>query len=182
MGYDKVFSFFQNSKRYCKGLSFIEVIYSIVLMLGIMVLVSQFFSQSTQHLDRSKRYYLITQLLEQKMTELELLYQQEGPSALQEEIREPFEDHTHYSWSLEMVTLPNVPLVNIDEDGFERSNNITQILENISEKTSELVTEVRLTIHYKKLDQEASYSVTTYFIDFKKGTSENFLLSLLPQL
>ncbi len=171
-----------NSKMLSKGLSFIEVLYSIVLMVGIMVLISQFFSQSTQHLNRSKRYYFITQLLEQKITEIELDYMKEGLSALEEVEREEFENVSHYSWSLKTSTMPDVSLIQPDVLGFEKGSNITQILDNIAKKTSELVTEVHLTVHYKKFDQEASYSVTTYFVDFKKGTSESFLLSLLPQL
>ena len=168
-------------KKYHKGLSFIEVLYSIILMVGVMVLISQFFSQSTQHLDRSKRYYLVTQLLEQKMTELEILYEQEGVSALQEIDREDFKEYQNYSWSLETVKMPHIPF-SLNEEDLQKESDITKVLENISKKVSDLVTEVKLTVHYTQSKQEASYSITTYFIDFKKGTSQGFLQSLLPQI
>ena len=162
-----------------RGLSFIEVLYSVVLMVGVMVVVSQFFSQSNQHLDRSKRYYLITQLLEQKITEIELNYEKEGLAALDEVEKEKFEDHSDYSWSLTTTEMPSIPLI---QEDLEESNDITKALDNISDKISELITEVQVTVHYKKRGKEASYSLTTYFIDFKKGTSGAFLKELLPQM
>ena len=42
-------------------------------------------------MDRSKRYYLVSQLMEHKLTELELSYLQDGPTALIEQERETFE-------------------------------------------------------------------------------------------
>ena len=144
-----------------------------------MVIVSQFFSQSNQHLDRSQRYYLITQLLEQKITEVELNYEKDGLSALDEVEKEPIENHPDYSWSLETTQMPSIPLM---QENLQEQNDITKILENISNKFSELITEVKITVHYKKRKPEASYSVTTYFVDFQKGTSSSFLTSLLPQL
>ena len=164
-----------------RGLSFIEVMYSIIILTGVMVLISQFFSQSTKQLDRSKRYYLVSQLMEQKLTELELSYQKDGPSALIETEREDFENYPNFLWSLETKKMENMGPRDLIE-GLREENQITNIMDQVAEQIMELVTEVRLTIYYIKMEPETSYSVTTYFVDFQKGNQTSFLQGLIPSL
>ncbi len=162
-----------------RGLSFIEVMYSIIILTGVMVLISQFFSQSTKHIDRSKRYYLVSQLMEQKLTELELSYQQDGPSALIEQERETFEDYPGFLWSLETKKMENMGPRDLIE-GLREENQITNIMDQVSKQIMDLVTEVKLTIYYTKMEPEVSYSITTYFVDFQKGNQAAFLQGLIP--
>lgn len=162
-----------------KGLSFIEVIYSIILLTGIMVVISQFFFQSTKHIDRSKRYYVVSQLMEQKLTELEFNYQKDGPSALIEQERENFEDYPDFLWSLETKPMENVSPRDLIES-LREENQITNIMDQAAQQVMQLATEVKLTIFYTKMEPEASYSITTYFVDFQKGHQTSFLQGLIP--
>ena len=164
-----------------RGLSFIEVMYSIIILTGIMVILSQFFSQSTRQMDRSKRYYLVSQLMEQKLTELELNYQKEGNLSLIETERESFENYPDFFWSLEKKQMENMRPQDLIE-GLQEDNQITNAMNQATQKIMELVTEVRLTIHYTKMKPEASYSITTYFVDFQKGKQADFLQGLIPSL
>jgi len=162
-----------------RGLSFIEVIYSIIILTGIMVIISRFFYQSTRQLDRSKRYYMVSQLMEQKLTDLELDYQKEGPSALIEVERESFEGYPDFLWSLETKTMENIGPRDFIE-GLREENQITNIVDQVTKQIMELVTEVRLTVYYTKMKPEVSYSITTYFVDFQKGNHTSFLQGVIP--
>jgi len=162
-----------------RGLSFIEVMYSIIILTGVMVIISQFFSQSTRQLDRSKRYYLVSQLMEQKLTELELNYQKDGASALVEADRESFENYPDFLWSLKTKKMENMGPRDMIE-GLREENQITDIMDKVTKQIMELVTEVQLTIYYTKMKPEASYSITTYFIDFQTGNQAAFLQGLIP--
>ena len=164
-----------------RGLSFIEVMYSIVILTGVMVILSQFFSQSTRQMDRSKRYYLVSQLMEQKLTELEINYQKDGESALLSAERESFENVPDFLWSLETKKMENIGPRDFIE-GLREENQITNTIDQVSKKIMELVTEVRLTVHYTKMEPEASYSITTYFVDFQKAGQTSFLQGLIPSL
>lgn len=167
--------------KHRKGLSFIEVMYSIIILTGVMVIISQFFSQSTKQLDRSKRYYLVSQLMEQKITELELNYQKEGPSALVETERENFENYPDFLWSVETKQMENMGPRDLIE-GLREENQITNIMDQVAKQIMDLVTEVRLTIYYTKMETEVSYSITTYFVDFQTGNQASFLQGLIPSL
>ena len=144
-----------------------------------MVIISQFFSQSTKQLDRSKRYYLISQLMEQKLTELEFNYQKDGNSALIDTERASFEDYPDFLWSLETKKMENMKPRDLVE-GLREENQITSIIDQTAQKIMDLVTEARLTIYYTKMEPEASYSITTYFVDFQKGNQATFLQGLIP--
>ncbi len=162
-----------------KGLSFIEVMYSIIILTGVMILISQFFSQSTKQMDRSKRYYLVSQLMEQKLTELEFNYQKDGPSALIEQERESFENYPEFLWSLETKKLEGLSPFHLTE-GPREENQWTNTIDQVSKKIMDLVTEVRMTVYYTKIKPEASYSITTYFVDFQTGSQPSFLQGLIP--
>ena len=118
--------------------------------------------------------------MEDKLTELELTFHKEGSESLKPVEKEPFEDQKNFSWSLEtkIMEAPN-PADRMET--LKEENQITDATNQIFEKISELVTEVRLTIHYEKQGKSSSYPITSYFIDFKKGQSQEFLLSAFPQ-
>ena len=137
-----------------KGLSFIEVLYAILLLSSTVVILSQISSQSSLHLDRSKRYPLIARLMEQKLTELELEFYQQGPSALKEENPQVFKDYPEFSWSLKHKTSP----IGVDFLDTEDADSLLQpVIQALKREISSLVSEVELSIHFDKKGKKASY-------------------------
>lgn len=156
-----------------KGMSFIEVMYSLLVLSSTIILLNQIASQSTKHLERSKRYYIISNLMEQKLTELEIDFQKEGPIVLKDTELENFEDYPDFSWSLK--TAP----ASLFHDSSDDPEEIQSIKKELIAKISELVIEVQLTIHYTQLKKKADYTITTYFVNFKIINDSNFLLSII---
>ena len=171
--------FYLKSKR---GLSLIEVIYSIVLLAVVLVLLSQISSQSTTHLKKSERYYLVSHLIENKLVELETEYKKEGPSILKEVEKEVFQDHPDFSWSLEIQPMNYISPELLKAQQETSALGISEKIEQLNQKFTELITEARITIHYNKGSQPAEYSLTSYFIDFEKARKPDFLADITSSL
>ena len=67
-------------------------------------------------------------------------------------------------------------------EGLREENQITNIMDQVAKQIMNLVTEVRLTIYYTKMEPEVSYSITTYFVDFQKGNQSSFLQGVIPSI
>ena len=160
-----------------KGLSFIEVMYSILLFASTVVILAQISSGATTHLERSKRYHIVTELMNNKLTQLEMDFQKEGFSALQETQIQQFKNHPHFSWSLKTkkAELAHQFTPRPSAETKEELGAVGQI----STQISTLVTEVQLTIHYTRFNKKSSYSITTYFVDFKKVFDKQFIKNII---
>ena len=163
-----------------KGLSFVEVMYSIVLLAGAMAVFSQISYSSNTSLNRGQRYELIANIMEEKLSQLELEFQENGEDALVEEEFEKFEDYPEFLWSLEKK---KASFINPDEfsTGITASNELTNIIKKATDKINNLIIEVKLTIHYDGKQGRVSYPVSAYFIDFKKIYTPEFMSGLIPQ-
>ena len=170
------------SLKFKRGLSLIEVIYSIILLAVVLVLLSQISSQSTIHLKKSDRYYLVSYLMEHKLVELETEYKKEGPSILKEVEKEIFKDYPDFSWSLEIQPMNYISPELLQAQQATSTLGISEQIEQLNQKFTELITEARLTIHYNKSLQTAEYSLTTYFIDFEKARRPDFLAGMTSSL
>ena len=171
--------FYLKSKR---GLSLIEVIYSIVLLAVVLVLLSQISSQSTTHLKKSERYYLVSYLMEYQLVELETQYKKEGPSILKEVEKEVFKDYPDFSWSLEIQPMNYINPELLQAQQTTSALGVSEQIEQLHQKFTELISEVRLTIHYNKGPQPVHYSLTSYFIDFEKARKPDFLADMAGSL
>lgn len=168
-----------------RGLTFIEVMYSVLLTATTLVLLSNLSSQSNTHLKRSARYSTVSHLMELKMIDIEIAYLEEGIEILEQMQEGEFEDYPDFTWSLEVQELDEFFNPLTLQEGQELSSNQPQVMDQIqmiNNKFTELITEIRLTIYYKKNDQESSYSLTTYMTDFKKAQSPEFATELQNSL
>lgn len=160
--------------KFKQGLTFIEVLYSVLILAGVMVVIADLTSGSTQSTETARRYHLVSSLMEKKLTELEFQFQQEGPLALVNEEEQVFEDHPGYSWELESQNLTPINYRNLVED-IEIENQFTQLFDQAVNQLSQIIKEVTLIIYYTKGKKKVSYSISTYFIDFKQARSTSFI-------
>ena len=96
-----------------------------------------------------------------------------------------FEDYPNFTWSLEVQQMDEYFNPVTLQQGQDLSSNEPQVMDQIhtiNNKFTELITEIRLTIYYKKNNQESSYSLTTYMTDFKKAQSAEFRTELMNSL
>ena len=160
-----------------KGFSFVEVMYSVLILTSMIVILAGMSSQASRHLKRSERYHTVSDLMEERFAALEMEFQKEGESVIEEQGPNPFENHPGFSWSLKSQPAPIWDII------FKRPEGGASIMENLLKQMipllGPLVREVRLTIHFKgKGGGQADYSAVSYFIDFKKIHSAEFLLNL----
>lgn len=174
----RLVKFYFHLPRLQRGFSFIEVMYSILLLAGVLVLLSELSTQSTKLLKKSEQYYLISHLMENKLTELELEHQTEGAAVLKDIEKEPFEKYPDFSWSLETQKMVRFDPAQLEAAAPAAPAEVQNQIEQLNEAFTKLVTEVRLTIYYTKNKVQPSYSITAYFIDFKEIQNPDFLSEL----
>lgn len=174
--YLKIFRFNSNNKR---GFTFIEVLYAIIILAGVIASIAELTSGSSKNIRASSRYHTIALLMESKLSELELQYQKEGPEILENTEEEKFKDHPDYSWKLETQNIELIQPTSLEVDLVE-DNQFTQVMEDTVDKFSEIISEVTLTIYYTTPKRKASYPISTYFIDFKKIKEPGWLDIPIP--
>ena len=168
-----------------KGFSLIEVLASVLILAGLVSILVQLSYGNTRRMKKARLLEKTAYLLEFKMLELEERFQGEKIDELPEQDEGEFENEKNYSWTYETqpLTLPSLEmflsLIQLPENELNR-----KMAQTLTDVLSESITELKLTVHYKeKRGPEFHYSLTSYFINYKKAPELifNHIGNLLPE-
>ena len=152
-----------------KGFSLIEILVTLVILSGAMIIVSQIGSGNQQRVKKLKHYSKITQLMEQKISDLEFEWRRKNFDSIPESTKGNFEGEKHFSWSVvtQPLGLPD-PKALMNLSGESQEGMAIQVAQVTKQFLSQAVRELKLTIHYKKGPLKSAYSMTTYIVDHNK--------------
>lgn len=160
----------KHSKKRNKGFTLLEVMISLVIILGGILLVTQSWSGNFMRVRKANLYNNVSLLLQRKMTELEAAYKNKPLEEVPENKTGDFgKEFPQYRWEMssQEFEFPDLSsaLVGRDEGASETLLTMTQ---QMKEYISKAVKEVTLTIYVKTPLKELAYSVTTYFVDYNQ--------------
>jgi type II secretion system protein I len=145
-----------------KGFTLLEIMLALAIFAMAVSAVVGFNARGYVNEARARRLTVAVELARQKMVDAQLDVEKEiNKGAFPEEktdegeFERPFED---YRWKMEIrkVELPMPPL------GEEANEMMKQMMETITKQISESVRELKLTISWKEMERERSFSVVTH--------------------
>ncbi len=155
-----------SSKKF-RGFTLIEMVIALMILSGAVVIVSKMKFGNRQRTGKAHYYHKAVQLLEQKITELELEWSGQNFQSIPEEQNGSFENEKDFSWSVRTQPLQLPPSENmIKQFGNNTNEMVFYVAQTITTFLSQSVREARLTIYYKKDKSKHSYSLTTYIVDY----------------
>jgi len=91
---------FQNLKNNKKGFTLIEVLVAVTIMAGVVTTVALAWNTNTLRIRKSQNFNIVSSLIEQKMTELEVEYEDKKLTEIPEELSGDFgSDYPKYRWT-----------------------------------------------------------------------------------
>ena len=151
-----------------KGFTLVELIMALMILASFVMIASRMRFGNHKRIEKAYQYHRAVQLLEKKMTELELEWSQEKLSSPPEDGSGTFEEEENFSWSFKTrpLELPKAAqLAKLVGSADDASITIAKMTTGV---LSELVWEVKLTVHYKMAKSKSDYSLTSYFVDYSK--------------
>lgn len=149
-----------------KALTLIEVLIAVAILLGGVVVISSSWSGTMLKIRKAKIYSDVHYLLQKKMLELEIKYQNTPVSEIPEEESGAFtKPYQKYSWQIKSqnIPLPNLKDVIASQDGTENSQNaLSKALDHLKKA----VKEVQVTVIFAHKTKPVSYHLATYFVDY----------------
>lgn len=154
-----------------RGFTLIEVLVSVLILAGAMVILSSSWSGSLLAYRKSKVLSDMAFLLKKKMTELEVKYTGKSLEEIPEEEDGDFgKDFPNYRWELKTkkMEFPDLSAVLIQEKADEGGANdlLITVVRQMTEQFSKAIKEAKLTVKTKVGKRELESSITTYFIDY----------------
>jgi general secretion pathway protein I len=152
------------------GFTLVEVLIAMMITLGATMVVANAWSGNIFRLEKARINDTTATLLQRKMTEVELQYQEKPVAEIPEEDSGDFgAAFPQYKWTLKSkeFEMPNVADSLISREG-GADQMLIQIMTQMTELMGKAVKEVSVTIIYtdKKSKAELKNSVATYFIDY----------------
>ncbi len=153
-----------------RGFTLIEVLIAMMITLGATMVVANAWSGNINRLEKARINDTTATLLQRKMTEVELQYQEKPVAEIPEEDSGDFgAAYPQYKWQLKSkeFEMPNVADSLINREG-GADQMLIQIMTQMTELMGKAVKEVSVTIVYtdKRNKAELKNTVATYFIDY----------------
>lgn len=156
-----------------KGLTLIEVLVAITILMGAVMTLSLTWSGNTLRVRKSRLFNSAAVLLERKVTELELKYQDTDLASIPKEDSGDFgSDYPRFTWKFESqeFVMPDMKeLQSADSEEGVINETLLMVLGQMQDYLSKAIKEAKITvIADRKGKKPASYSLTTYFVDFNQ--------------
>jgi prepilin-type N-terminal cleavage/methylation domain-containing protein len=154
-----------------RGFTLIEVLVAMVIMTGGIIVMANAWSGNFARVRSARINNNIANLLEQKMTEIEVEYQDKSIDEVKDADSGDFGPlYPGYRWEMksQAFEMPDLTGTLTAKDGGADSMLIT-IVSAMTEYFKQSVKEVSVTVFFKsKKGTELKHAVTTYLIDYTK--------------
>ncbi len=150
------------------GFVLVEIVVALMILASSVLVVSRMRFGNQHRVGKAHHYHRAVQLLEQKMTELELQWSQEKLQSIPEDGSGVFEREEDFSWSFKTQSLQLPSASNVAKQFGLTDDSSIHVAGLTTRLLSQLVWEVKVTVHYKKGKRKSDYSLTSYFVDYSK--------------
>ncbi|MBE8221555.1 MAG: prepilin-type N-terminal cleavage/methylation domain-containing protein [Bdellovibrionales bacterium] len=150
-----------------KGLTLIEVLISVAILVGGAVVISSSWSGTLLKIRKAKIYNEVHYLLQKKMAEVEIKYKNTPVNEIPDESNGTFKSpYKKYIWQIKSqnMPLPNLKSLIESQNTDEQSQNI---LLTAMSGLAKAVKEVQVTVILTNKKNPISYNLATYFVDYK---------------
>ncbi len=155
------------------GFTLIEVVIAVLIMAGAITAVSMAWSGNTMRIEKARLNNEFAHLLQRKMSEIEIKYQNVSADEIPEEDEGDFPDNPDFHWKLKSkkMEFPDLSSTLTSKEG--GANEMTlMVIKQMTEIISKVVTEVLITVSYEKKGRKPVVNtVSTYFVDYKQDFS-----------
>ncbi len=154
------------------GFTLIEVMVAMVILAGAIVTLNSSWSGNYSRINKAQINHNVAELLQKKITELEVFYRNKPLAEIKESDGGAFEGYPNYRWEMESqdFEMPDLTPILVGQDGGADELMITMI-RTMSEYISKSVKEVKVSVLVKYKKKEVRYAVTTFFVDYTKELS-----------
>lgn len=159
-----------------KGFTLIEILGAILILAGLVTVVSRISYGVFERSQKGRRLEIIVHLLERKMTDIKV---NQEFSSLSEEEKGEFEEEEGFVWSYKTRSLSLPPAsILLTLRGLPQSELNVKAINIAREILSKTVKELKLTVTDTRAKKDISYSLVTYFVDYKQvPTSVSSIIS-----
>lgn len=154
-----------------KGFTLLEVLISIVIMSGALILLSNTWGGAFKSLKKGKQKYEISVLLERKLTEIELEYRNKPLTEIPDEREEDFgKDYKNIRWKLKSKKFEFPDITSMLKQRDQGSDGMSDmIFKQLTELINKSIKEVQVTIKVKEGKTTKEYSAVTLFVDYDQN-------------
>ena len=151
------------------GFTLIEILVALIILSSTIMILLGLRSGNTKRIQKSSYYHKAVQLLERKITELEIEWNKTNILYLPDSDSGTFEDEPDFSWTLQIqaLSIPD-PTETLQQRG-ATSGTTVMIIQTANRFLSQSIREARLTVHHKKGQNSSKYSLTTYIVDYSQN-------------
>lgn len=156
-----------------KGFSLLEVLIAMMILASGVILLVNSWGSSYRKLKKTQTQFEMAALIERKMVELEIEYQDKPLDSIDEEREDDFGDeYPQYAWRMKSkeLEIPDLTPLFTSADG-GASPELIEVVKRLTEQLSKSIREVQLTVIYKAQPKNIEYSVTRYFVDYNRSLS-----------
>ncbi len=151
------------------GFTLIEVMVAMLILTGAIVTLTTSWSGNYFRLNKSQLNHNVAELLQRKMTEIEIIHKDKSFEEVKEEMSGTFEGYPNYRWTMssQEFEIPDLgPILASQDDNVDET--IGTILKQMSEHIKKSVKEIKVSVFVKHKKKEIEFSATTYHIDYNK--------------
>ncbi len=173
----------KNSFKNNDGFSLIEVMVAMLILTGCIVTLTSSWSGNYFRLNKAQINHNVTELLQKKITEIEIQYLNKPIEEIKDEDGGKFKGFPNYRWTMSSqdFEMPDLSAVLIGQEGGADEMLLT-IIKQMGEHISKSVKEVEVAVYVKFKKREVKYAVTTYFVDYDKELDLGALAGLAGSL
>lgn len=157
-----------NSRR---GFTLLEVLIAMMILASGVVLLANSWSGSFMRLRKTQQITEVAALLERKMVELEIKYQDKPLASIPDEEGDDFgAEYPNYRWAMKAqdFELPDLSTGLTSRDG-GANQMLIMVMKTMSEHLKKTIKEMKVSVFYKIGAKELEYSITTYFVDYDRA-------------
>lgn len=163
------FRLFQKSPALEAGFTMLEVLIALGIMMVSFAAILGVQSNSINTTDRSKRLTTVAMLAKNQMLDTESMLEGKSFKEVSKEDEGTFEEpHQEFSWKREIKEIKFPNLLPAGQSGDSDSTETERFGKLLAKFLSDSIREVTITIKFKRGNQEQSYKLSTYWVDFNR--------------
>lgn len=153
-----------------RGFTLIETLLAMLIISSGILLLSNSWSGSFMRIRKTQLNVEVAALLERKMVEVEMEYQDKPLESIPEEKTDDFgSEYPHYSWRMESkeFEIPDFASALTAQSGGSDELTMT-IMKTLREHLAKSIKEVKVVVIYKGGKKPQEFSATQYFVDYDR--------------